>query len=133
MITRRKLMQSGVAIFAGGLIPIALTDKIAAGLDVVREVKKLDGAKTPVRLLRGDEAVYQFSGRLKVLRADAPLDWEVEIEEMRIDIPKDGTVDGVAVDLGLWGTMKTGTAPTHMRKGDTATITRWTCEVRVAS
>ncbi len=133
MITRRKLMQSGVAVFAGGLIPIALTDKIAAGLDVVREIKRLDGAKTPVRLLAGNEVVYQFTGSLKVLRADAPLDWEVEIAEMRIDIPEDGTVDGVAVDLGVWGTMKTRIAPTYMRKGDTATITRWTCEVRLAS
>ena len=133
MITRRALLQSGVAVFAGGLIPFALTDKIAAGLDIVGEVKKLDGASTPVRLLRGDEVVHRFSGSLKVLRADAPLDWEVEIEEMRIDVPKDGTVDGVAVDLGVWGTMKTGILPTYMRKGDTATITRWTCEVRLAA
>ena len=133
MITRRALLQSGVAIFAGGLIPIALTDKIAAGLDVVREVKRLDGMTTPVRLCRGDEFLYWWPGRLKVLRADAPLDCAVEIEEMRIDIPENGTVDGVAVDLGVWGTMKTKIVPTYMRKGDTATITRWTCEVRLAS
>ena len=133
MITRRRLMQSGVAVFAGGLIPLALTDKIAAGLDIVGEVKKLDGATAPVRLCRGDEVVYRLSGRLKVLRADGPLDWEVEIEGMRINVLWDCAVDSIEVDLGKWGTMKTGIASTHMRKGDTATITRWTCETRMPS
>lgn len=126
-------MQSGVAVFAGGLIPLALTDKIAAGLDIVGQVKKLDGASTPVRLCRGDEVVYRLSGRLKVLRADGPLDWEVEIEEMWFPAPEGGAVDCIEVDLGVWGTMRTGIAPTYMRKGDTATITRWTCEVRLPS